>query len=363
MGLKIGIVGLPNAGKSTVFNALSKGRAHVANYPFTTIEPNAGVAVVPDERLNRLADIYKPGKATPTTIEFVDVAGLVKGASSGEGLGNQFLGHIKEVDAVLHVVRCFDDSNVVHVSGTIDPKRDIGIVDAELCLKDLDAVEARRRKLEKAAKSNDPDVRTGLGVCEKAAKLLERGIPVRKEVWSKEEAPHLAALKLLTQKPVLYCANVNESELPRGSRHADRIREMAERDGSRLVVICGKVEAEVSELSIEEGQLYLKEFGLEESGLHQLIHLSYELLDLVTFLTVNENEVRAWTIRKGTKAPQAAGVVHTDFERGFIRAEVMRFDDLARYGNPQAVKEKGLYRLEGREYVVQDGDVIYFRSG
>lgn len=361
MGLKIGIVGLPNVGKSTVFNALSKAGAHVANYPFCTIDPNIGVVPVPDPRLQKLAEIYKPLKVTPTTIEFVDIAGLVKGASTGEGLGNQFLGHIKEVDAVLHVVRCFEDPNVVHVSGKVDPIQDIEIIQTELCLKDLETVSSRIKRLEKTAKGGDKEAKITMSVAQKAAELLEAGTPIRKGNWTRDEVPPLRELQLVTQKPVLYGANVRESDLPKGGPLVEQVREIARRDGSQVVIICGKIEAEVAELSDEEAKTYLKEFGLQESGLYQLIRLGYELLGLVTFLTAGEKEVRAWTVQKGATAPEAAGIIHSDFERGFIRAEVMRYDDLIRYGSQQVVKEKGLYRLEGKEYVVQDGDVIYFR--
>lgn len=361
MGLKIGIVGLPNVGKSTVFNALTKAGAQVANYPFSTIDPNVGIVPVPDPRLKKLAEIYRPEKVTPTTIEFVDIAGLVKGASTGEGLGNQFLGHIKEVDALLHVVRCFEDPDVVHVSGKMDPVRDIEIIQIELCLKDLETVNHRVRKLEKIAKSGAKEAKAHLSVAVKAGKLLESGLPIRKGEWTKEELPLLRELQLITQKPVLYGANVRESDLPKGGPLADRISQVARGDSSQVVVICGKVEAEVAELSEEEGKIYLKQFGLEESGLHQLIRLGYELLGLITFFTAGEKEVRALTISRGAAAPQAAGVVHSDFERGFIRAEVMGYDDLIRYGSQRAVKEKGLYRLQGKEYIMQDGDIVYFR--
>lgn len=361
MSLKIGVVGLPNVGKSTLFNALTRAGAAVANYPFCTIEPNVGIVAVPDLRLQKLAEMYHPKKVTPAIVEFLDIAGLVKGASTGEGLGNQFLGHIKEVNAILHVVRCFQDENVIHVSGTVDPARDIEIINTELCLKDLDTVDARMKKLEKNMKSGDKVAIATMPILQKASKVLQDAKPLRTVSWTKDELPTLQEMQLLTLKPVLYGANVMESELPNGGPLVEKVREIAAKENSKVVVICGKVEAELAELSEEEAAAFLAELNLKESGLNQLIRTGYELLGLATFLTAGEPEVRAWTIKKGYTAPQAAGTIHTDFERGFIRAEVMKYDDLVKYGSQQAVKEKGLLRVEGKEYIVQDGDVVYFR--
>lgn len=362
MGFKCGIAGLPNVGKSTVFNALTRAKAPAENYPFCTIDPNVGIVTVPDERLGKLADIYHPKKITSTTMEFVDIAGLVKGASQGEGLGNQFLGHIKEVDAVLHVVRAFEDSDVVHVSGSVDPIRDIEVIDTELCLKDLDAVSKRIQKIEKLAKGGEKEAVLELAICNRLMNELEGAKPLRKTGLSPEEKEVVKTLQLLTPKPVLYGINVNEAALPEGGPFADRVREYAAKENAKAIVICGKIEAELAELESEQEKVeFLNSLGLKESGLNQLIRVGYELLNLITFLTAGETEVRAWTISKGTTAPKAAGVIHTDFEKGFIRAEVMKYADLIQLGSQQAVKEKGLYRLEGKEYVIQDGDVIYFR--
>lgn len=361
MGFKCGIVGLPNVGKSTIFNTLSEAKAQASNYPFCTIDPNKGIVPVPDPRLDALTELYHPQKTTATTVEFYDIAGLVAGASKGEGLGNQFLGHIKEVEAILHVVRCFQDPDIVHVSGSVNPLRDIEVIDTELCLKDLETIGARYDKTYKLAQAGDKTSKELMPVYEKVRKALEDGHPLRKLGLTEDEKKAVKDLAFLTLKPVLYCANVAENDLPAGGPLVDEVKAWAEKEGSGVVVISGKVESELMELSAEEQKDFLKELGLEEAGLNSLIREGYKLLDLITYFTAGEKEVRAWTVRQGTKAPQAAGVIHSDFERGFIRAEVMKYDDVIRLKSPLAVKEKGLLRIEGKEYTVQDGDLMLFR--
>ncbi len=366
MGLAIGIVGLPNVGKSTIFNALcGAAKALAANYPFCTIDPNVGVVSVPDPRLTQLAAIVRPQRTTHTTIEFVDIAGLVAGASRGEGLGNQFLSHIRQVDAVAHVLRCFDDPDVVRVGGGVDPKGDREVVETELMLKDLESIERRRERALKDAKAPGKPGETArheLAVLDEVKAGLERGVPLRLQELDAERRLAVAPLSLLTGKPVLYIANVDEGQLADpGDPRVRAVVELAAAEGAEAVVLCGKVEAEIAELPEAERADFLASLGLAEPGLDRLVHASYRLLGLLTFFTTLGPECRAWTVARGTRALQAAGIIHSDFEKGFIRAEVMRVEDLVALGSEAAVKERGLLRMEGKEYVVQDGDVIHFR--
>ena len=366
MALSIGIVGLPNVGKSTLFNALSAAGAQAANYPFCTIEPNVGVVPVPDDRLDQLSALVKPKKTTPTSLEFVDIAGLVRGASKGEGLGNQFLANIRQVDAVLHVLRCFVDENVTHVEGSVDPVRDKEVVDTELCLKDLETVEKRRERTQKNTKvpgKAGEEARAELQLLDRVKAGLDQGLRVKAQGLSGEDHDRLRELFLLTDKPVLYVANINEGQLGKEDQdpRVKAVRELAAREGAEVVVLAAGIEAEIQQLPQQEREGFLQSVGLDEPGLHKVVRAGYRLLGLQTYFTVGEEECRAWTIKKGWKAPQAAGVIHTDFERGFIKAEVVDWKDLLRLGSEAAVREKGLLRVEGKEYVVQDGDCMHFR--
>ena len=362
MSLTAGIVGLPNVGKSTLFNAITKKNILAANYPFATIDPNVGVVIVPDSRLDFLNDLYKPKSLVPTAFEFTDIAGLVKGASNGEGLGNKFLSHIREVDAIVEVVRCFDDSNIIHVENNIDPIRDIEIINVELILSDLEIIMNRINKIgKKASMSKDKEIKKEAELLEKIKDSLEKNIPIRSLDFDEDEWNMIKHFNLITAKPIIYMANVSEEDAVSGNSYVDKVRDYASRENSEVIVVCAKIESELSELDDADKKEFLSDLGIVESGLDKLIRATYSLLGLATYFTAGSDEVRAWTFKRGMKAPECAGIIHTDFQRGFIKAEVMSYDDLVSCGDEKKVKEAGRMRLEGKEYIMQDGDICYFR--